>query len=130
MLKNCEECNKVFAHPTRRLCQSCYDIAQKSFTAVKEYLLEHPGATVVEVSNETGVDPELIYEYIRDGRLSVVPKDALLLCEICGDPISSGRVCVKCRSSFRKNSYEPPESKDKPKDTKTKVHYLNQVKRH
>lgn len=127
MLKNCQECNRVFAHPTRRLCEDCYQKEQESFAAVKDYLQEHPGAPVGEVSRETEVDLETIYEFIREGRLDVVPGDVQLRCEICGDQISSGRVCSKCRTEFRKRPHTSPEHDSKPKSTSTKVHYLDQI---
>lgn len=128
MLRNCDECNRVFAHPNRRLCQECYDQAQKAFTAVKEYLLQNPNASVADVSGETGVDVQVIYDYIRDGRLSVVPRDAQVHCVICNESISSGRVCAKCRTSLKKADYQAPEAQEQAKSNQTRVHYLDQVR--
>lgn len=128
MLKNCEECNRVFAHPARRLCQDCFEKAQKDFTAVKEYLQKNPGATVAEVARETEVDLELIYDYVRDGRLSVVPSDVRLSCQICGDEVRSGQVCAKCRYELRKQPQKSDEGKSEKESTRTKIHYLDQIK--
>lgn len=130
MLKNCQECNRVFAHPSRRLCDVCYEKLQQEFNAVRDYLQENPGASVAEVSKETEVDLDTIYEFIREGRLHVVPHDVEFHCEICGDPISTGRVCTKCRTEFRKGSYTPPEPKGDTQSGKStsRVHYLDQIK--
>lgn len=128
MLKNCEGCNRVFAHPARTLCQDCYEKSQKWFTSVKDYLQANQGASVAEVARETEVDIELIYEYIRAGRLNVVPKDARLFCSICGDLINAGRLCAKCRTGLQKSNYEEPKSVEKPQNTGSRVHYLNQIK--
>lgn len=130
MLKNCEACNRVFAHPTRVLCQECHEKAQRAFEVVKDYLQKNPGATVVEVAQATEVDLELIYEYIRQGRLSVVPKDAQLRCAICGNPIDLGKVCRKCREGLKKGSQEELETRpaDKPQSRSTRIHYLDQIR--
>ena len=42
MLKNCEVCGRVFAHPTRVLCEDCYNEVQAKYRAVKEYLQKNP----------------------------------------------------------------------------------------
>lgn len=128
MLRNCDECNKVFAHPTRRLCESCYKEAQKAFVTVKEYIIENPGASVATVAQETEVDVEIIYEYIRQGRLNVIPRDVELHCDICGDRINSGRICVKCRSDFKKKPEEPVLEQEE-KSRSSRVHYLDQIKK-
>lgn len=130
MLRNCDECNRVFAHPSRRLCEECYQKQQQQFNAVRDYLQENPGASVAEVAKETEVDLDTIYEFIREGRLHIVPHDVEFHCEICGDVISTGRVCAKCRSDFRKSAYTPPEQREERTSgsSSTRVHYLDQIK--
>lgn len=132
MLKNCDECNRVFAHPTRFLCSDCYEKAQSSFNAVKEYLKENQGASVAEVAQETQVEVEIIYEYIREGRLDIVPSDVKYHCEICKAEISSGRLCSKCSGDlargFRDKPTQIPEPETKPERKSTRVHYLDQIK--
>ncbi len=128
VLRNCEECNRVFAHPSRRLCEDCYQKEQEQFTAVKEYLQENPGASVAEVAKATEVDLDTIYEFIREGRLHIIPSDVEFQCEICGDTISTGRVCSKCRAEFRKSSYVAPEPENKSQSRSSRVHYLDQIK--
>lgn len=129
VLKNCKECNKVFAHPTRQLCEDCYLEAQQEFEAVKEFLEENPGATVAEVAEATEIDVETIYEYIKEGRLAVVPKDVELHCQICGAKIDSGRVCARCRSDFRADSAPAPRREDPSRGKGTRMHYLDEIKR-
>jgi predicted amidophosphoribosyltransferase len=129
LLKNCQVCNKVFAHPTRTMCDECYKEVQASFEAVKDYLLKNPGATVAEVAQETEIDVEVIYEFIREGRLSVIPRDAQLSCEICGDPITVGRVCRKCRSELDPSSAAPFQPSSRASSGDSRVRYLDQIKR-
>lgn len=128
MLRNCEECNRLFSHPTRVLCQECYEKAKRSFELVKKYLQDNPGATVAQVARDTEVDLELIYEYIQEGRLDVIPKDATLQCSICGASISVGRVCAKCRNELRSTmSSEPSRYQGKSKNG-SRVHILDNLK--
>ncbi len=130
MLKNCKECNRVFAHPTRQLCEDCYLQAQQAFEAVKDFLESNPGATVAEVAEATKVDVETIYEYIKQGRLSVVPKDAGLTCQICGAQIDKGRVCSKCRAELREDPGAQSESREKERTSGSRMHYLgDEIKR-
>lgn len=125
MIKNCEECNRIFAHPSRNLCDECYKEALRAFDAVKKYLQENPGATVAEVAQATETEVDIIYEYIRQGRLTVVPKDAQLHCEICGTSISTGRVCSRCRVSLQTGKEEPEPRK---LNNSSRVHILDQLK--
>lgn len=128
MLRNCEECNRLFSHPTRVLCQDCYEQAKRSFELVKKYLQDNPGATVAQVARDTEVDLELIYEYIQEGRLDVIPKDVSLQCSICGASISVGKVCAKCRNELRSTiSSESSRYQGKSKNG-TRVHILDSLK--
>lgn len=129
MLKNCADCGRIFAHPARNLCDECYKKVQETFHKVKEFLQKNPGATVVEVANATEVDVETIYEFIREGRLKVVPRDVSLSCEVCGDPITTGRFCARCRSSLVKGLQGEELPRPTPKlDTDSRVRYLDQLK--
>lgn len=128
MLRNCEECNRIFSHPTRTLCNECYEEAQRSFKAVKEYLVENPGASVARVAKETEVPVEIIYEYIQEGRLDVIPKDAVLKCAICGTAINVGRVCTKCRDDLRSTiTTEQGKSRDSLR-SRSRVHILDTIR--
>lgn len=129
MLKNCQECNRVFSHPTRDLCQECYDQALKSYEAVRRYLKDNPGATVAQVAKDTDVDLELIYEYIQQGRLDVVPKDAVLHCAICGTAISMGRVCAKCRTDLRSTMTQDASPSHSKSRGPQRVHTVDNIKK-
>lgn len=132
MLKNCAECNRVFSHPSRDLCQECYEKAQESFELVRDYLKQNPGASVVEVANETEVDLDLIYEYIEEGRLDVVPRDARLQCSICGDPIVVGRVCANCRNELRSTMSQSGQVFENTKPSagsRSRMHTLENIRK-
>jgi len=128
MLRNCEECNRVFSHPTRRLCVSCFQKRQDTFNKVKEYLQENPSASVAEVSTATEVELETIYEFIREGRLTIIPRDVQLECDICGAPITAGRVCAKCRLDLKGGKEKRVRTEERKESAVSRVHYLDQIK--
>ncbi|HOQ72830.1 MAG: hypothetical protein PHG88_08615 [Limnochordia bacterium] len=129
MLKNCELCGKLFAHPARTLCEDCYGKVQESYEAVKEYLQKHPGASVAEVAQATETEVDTIYQFIREGRLSIIPKDVSLTCEICGAPITTGRICRKCRAELAQTAPKETQPGTKRPVDDSRVRYLDQIKR-
>ena len=96
MLRNCKECNKVFSHPGSKLCPQCQQLRRDDFDKIKEYLRSNSKATTREVVAATKVQLDRVQEFIREGRLDVLPSDANQQCSICGTPIMRGRVCERC----------------------------------
>lgn len=104
-LRNCPECGKVFVWVAHNLCPECAGKEEAFFKEVEKYLELHPGATIFEISEATGVPEEKIISFLRAGRLIPLGGGMLLECEHCGKPIASGRFCDACRvalsSSFK-----------------------------
>lgn len=107
MLRNCIECNRVFSHPTNKLCPECLRLRNQEFEAVREYLREHPNALLIDVVTKTGVRVERIYEFIDEGRLKIVPADVRFRCQVCGAEITSGRICNSCKKQLTSNRDNP-----------------------
>lgn len=102
-LRNCIKCGRVFAYQGFEVCSRCLDDEEADFKKVKEYLYDYPGATVIEVSEETGVSEKKILRYLREGRIEIREEDNLLLdCERCGRAIRSGRFCDECIAKMQK----------------------------
>lgn len=99
-LKNCEKCGRVFAYTGGpNLCSRCDDSNndEEDYKKVKNYLYDHPGATIIEVSEATEVAERKILKFLRDNRIEIREDDNMLLdCERCGVPIRSGRFCDAC----------------------------------
>ncbi|NLM25476.1 MAG: MerR family transcriptional regulator [Firmicutes bacterium] len=115
MIKNCQECNKIFAHPTMKICQSCYNKRNQDFAKVKEYLMKNRYATVAEVSQATEVSIERINEFIEEGRLKMRPVDVVLRCAICDKKIESGRLCNECSAQVKEGSKSVKKDEDESK---------------
>lgn len=134
-LRNCKKCNRVFSYTGSDICSRCAGNDIEDFKKVKEYLYENPGATIVEVSEETEVSEKKILRYLRENRIEIREADNLLLdCQRCGKPIQSGRFCDKCTHEMQrefksaiKPKKEEPSLKDPGKD-KTKM-YTSEIRK-
>lgn len=127
-LRNCPNCGKLFVYVTKNLCPACAKKDEENFRNVKDYLYDNPGATIDEVSEETGVDTKKILEYLKEGRLILKQNNASILsCESCGKPILTGRFCKNCITDMKQKfgvSTKLPTSED----MKGQIH-INKLKR-
>lgn len=114
--KQCKYCGTIFQSTGGNECPRCMKDREEKFTIIKEYLYKNQGASVAEISNETGIEEKLILHFLRDGRLEMVVADGSLACEKCGAPIKSGRLCRKCSESLSRalGSVLPKQSKPAP----------------
>jgi predicted amidophosphoribosyltransferase len=103
-LRNCRRCGKLFSYVGVPICPDCREKEERQYEVLKEYLREHPMATVPEASRDTGVPAELITGFLRRGLLAQV-NPALkgeLVCRICGKPIPSGiAICAECHEKLQ-----------------------------
>jgi hypothetical protein len=80
-----------------QLCDACKRLDEEDFEKVRNFVRDFPGATVQEVSRETEVPTQMIYRYLKEGRLEVSESSQIALqCENCGARIKSGRFCINC----------------------------------
>lgn len=97
-VKNCRRCKKIFMWSVgQQICNECKKLEEEDFEKVRKFLRDYPGATITEVSNATEVSTQLIYRFLKDGRLEVTENSPIALqCETCGVRITCGRFCVNC----------------------------------
>jgi len=117
-LKNCPRCGRVFAMQGRDICQKCLESEDDDYAIVRRYVRDHPRSTVVEVAEETGVDEEVILQYLRDGRLVSNAFSEVITCERCGKSIRAGKYCEGCLNvmNAQLRGIEPPKDEErKPK---------------
>ena len=115
-IRNCKNCGKMFNYVTGPvICPNCREAVEAKFQEVKEYIREHKGVGIAEVSEACSVDPAQIRQWLRDDRLEVTEDSALMLnCEACGAPIRSGKYCDRCRTNMT-NSFNSILNANKPK---------------
>jgi len=85
-------------------CKKCGHVMFDDYGKVREYLDAHSGATVSEVSRQTGIPTGKIRQMVKDEKFEIAANSAIFLyCEMCGKPIRLGRFCEACTS--RQNSF-------------------------
>ena len=113
-LRNCSRCGKLFRSTGLTVCSECKAHLDEEFELVRDYLREHPGARVFEVSQATGVPSSRIYNMVREGRLMATSADSDLAveCVQCGTKILTGRMCAKCTQEFKASIRPPARTKN------------------
>lgn len=120
-VRNCKDCGKIFNYVSGPpLCPACLKELDKKFEKVKEYIYDHPGAGVQEVSDENNVTTAQIKIWIRQERLTFAEDSPIGIdCEICGATIKTGRYCNACKSQIANNlggvykkTIQEPKKKD------------------
>ena len=104
-VRNCKTCGKLFNYMGGvQLCPECRAELEKKFGDVKEYIREHPHASIAQVSEDMEVSVKQIKQWVKEERLifSEASLDGVL-CEHCGRPITSGRFCDKCKAAMANN---------------------------
>ncbi len=96
-LRNCKECGRLFGFVGRNICGKCQEKEEEEYMVVRRYVRDHPGATVFEVAEDTGVEEEKIINFLKDGRLQSKGLEMTLKCRNCGASIMSGDYCYSCQ---------------------------------
>ena len=100
-LRNCAGCDRPFLYAGNELCPDCLRKEQKEFEKVYHYLRDNPNASIHQLCEDTGVDEKLVLKFLRQGRLQLAEASYLLQCEFCGQPITTGRICLECARSIQ-----------------------------
>lgn len=101
----CSICGRLFeSNGFTELCSVCKVRDDETYMRLRDYLMQHPGTKIFDVSNVLDVPIYYIKRYLREERLEIIEKDnRFLTCEKCGNPIRSGRFCDACANEARNN---------------------------
>lgn len=106
-IMNCPNCGALFVkNPVRDVCENCYREEEKQFEKVYKFLRkkENRAATVQTISKYTGVKEELLYKWVKKGRLRPAQFPNLgYPCEKCGKIITQGKLCSDCVETIKKD---------------------------
>jgi flagellar operon protein (TIGR03826 family) len=130
-LRNCPQCGKLYVHSLRSLCPECLKKDEENFDRVRDFIYTNPQASLEEVSEETGVSTKNILEYLKEGRLMLRSNNVniLLSCEVCDEPILSGKLCEKCSGKLKREFTSRNKSMLVDEDMKGRIH-LSKFSRH
>lgn len=130
---NCKNCGRLFNYVSgQRICDACKQKAEEKFQEVKQYLEKNPHDSIDTVAKETDVQVKQIKAWIREERLILsYPSADGIVCEKCGKPICSGKLCEACKKdmansladAFRKP--EEPKPEKPKKDNKNRMRFLD-----
>jgi flagellar operon protein (TIGR03826 family) len=104
-IRNCPSCDAFFNYTgIRDVCHSCGQKEEELYQIVYRFLRkrENRAATVERIEEATGTDRELLYKWVRKGRLHPATFPNLgYPCDNCGRITNSGKLCDKCQSSIK-----------------------------
>lgn len=102
----CKECGGVLVYKGlgEYQCEECGALEYDNYGKVRNYLENHRGANVAEISSATGVSHKAIRDMIKEKRFEIINnRGGYLRCEMCGVNINSGRLCHKCEENYHRN---------------------------
>lgn len=76
MFSNCSNCGALFTSRTERstYCKTCNSTLSEPLTKVKNYIIYHPGSSIIDVVKATGVDFKIVQTFMRQGAISLATK--------------------------------------------------------
>ena len=104
-VRNCKMCGRLFnVLNNERICPACQKKLEDKFHEVKEYLEEHPGASVEQTATDNDISTKQIRQWVREERL------------ILSTATEAGIVCAVSYTHLRAHetvldAYQKPEPK-------------------
>lgn len=101
-VRACRECRRLFNYLAGDyICPECTNKLEEKFHEVREYIVDHSGAGMKQVSKDCDVALPQIKKWIMEERLHLADeKEVYSICEGCGGMIPSGNFCNICKSQF------------------------------
>lgn len=105
-LRSCPGCGTFFNYTgMREVCQKCAQSEEDLYQVVYRFLRkrENRAATVERIEEATGVEKELLYKWVRKGRLHRTMFPNLgYPCDNCGHLTNTGKLCDRCQDNIRR----------------------------
>ncbi|MDT2286483.1 flagellar protein [Paenibacillus larvae] len=113
-IANCPVCGKIFVKGIRDICPNCVKKQEEQYERCAEYLRQHKGITLYELSEAVDVPVRQITKFIREGRISIENAPNMSYpCEVCGEMIRENSMCESCRSRLIRDMAQALEEKGK-----------------
>lgn len=112
----CNKCKGIMVYKGvgEYKCEDCGSVEYDDYGKARNYLEQHKGANVAEISDATGVTHKSIREMIKEKRFEVIDnRGGYIRCEMCGENIKSGRLCSKCEMLYHRKLEEETRSQKK-----------------
>ncbi len=102
----CKDCGGIMIYQGvgEYQCEDCGKKDYDDYGKVRNYLERFRGATVAQVSANTGISHKKIRDMVKENRFEVIDDQmGYLKCEICGVNIKSGRFCSNCEMAYHRS---------------------------
>ena len=104
-LRSCPMCSTFFNYTgLREVCHSCAQKEEDLYQIVYRFLRkrENRAANIDRIEEATGVDRDLLYKWVRKGRLhpAIFPNLGYP-CDNCGHLTNKGKLCEKCTNGIK-----------------------------
>ena len=105
-MKNCVRCHKIFLSVIgETICPECRVMEQTMEEQVKDYVRDHPGITIRQLIDETGVPDKIIWRMVRQGEFeNASGLEVQYPCGRCGKMIKSGAYCEECAVKLKQEA--------------------------
>lgn len=134
-VRNCPKCNTLFNYNgIREICSKCSAAEETMYEVVYRFLRkrENRAATVDRIVEVTGVEENLLYRWVRKGRLQTALFPNLgYPCDSCGRLTNTGKICMNCQKKLKNdlNRLEATEEFREAVRNHEKGTYLSERKR-
>ena len=68
----CKRCGKMFKQNKNKYCEECFEINQREYGLIREYIKQNPNATVMDIITDKKVSLKTIDCLVEDGDISYV----------------------------------------------------------
>lgn len=112
--KKCKKCggNVLPKADGEYVCEECGEIYLDDYGKIKKYMNEHNGATMQEISKNTGVSIGSIKEFIGNCKLEFKqPSSAYMKCDVCGTLLTCGKICSRCGNRLAGQDFTTPKNR-------------------
>ncbi len=128
-LKKCRDCKTLFQYNSGPVyCSRCKLNHESVIRDIKDYLYDYPNTDIKTLSEELNINPKLIEDFIRAGRIELTADSPIkLVCDVCGIRITQGRVCDDCQQKTASSIIEAGEGYGKDsKSSPVRMHRRQQ----
>lgn len=106
-VKTCPSCGDLFNYTgIRDVCVKCAQGEEEIYQIVYRFLRkrENRAANVERIVEATGVDRDLLFKWVRKGRLQQAMFPNLgYPCDNCGHLTTTGKLCQRCQDELKQD---------------------------
>lgn len=103
-VRQCPRCHALFNYNgLRDVCPACAKKEEELYNKVYRFLRrrENRAATIEQIEEEFNIDRELLFDWVRKGRLQPAQFPGLgYPCDRCGALTQSGKLCDDCQNEI------------------------------